>query len=368
MIKNLSAIAAIVLFSGCNLASWSHRNAKPTVPPLPVDVSCDDLIGHLNRQSGNLQAWQCTDVRVTARFPGVPYIPMKGNIACEHPNRFRLTATNTFASADMGANSEQCWFQSSHGHHGVISWRHEDSHLLQEFPSQVPCIDSDWLMLVLGVRQLDPNDFVLEPRSDPQNKELWLSSVMQAHDHGAHRYVIKIDRDRRVVREHVAFDRNGSVIVRAQLSAHQDFDGHFLPRKVRLELPGNDAEMTLSFSRIDTNPSIDRALWVVPNIPDGQNVDLGELISGTRYADARGHERNQKTSHSISLGAPEFQPVADAARTVWTEPDWSADGSPMEPDWSGTDESKPEFSNVRHKNPDRRRFVDLFTWPWLFRR
>ncbi len=368
MIKNLSAIAITVLFSGCNIASWSHRNTKPAVPPLPMDVSCDDLIKHLNRQSGNLRAWQCTDVRVTARFPGVPYVSMKGNIVCEHPNRFHLTATNTFASADMGANSERCWFRSSHGHHGVISWRHEDSHLLQEFPSQVPCIDPDWLMLVLGVRQLDPDDYVLEPRSDPQNQELWLSSVTHAHGHDAHRYVIKVDRERRVVREHVAYDKNGAVNVRAQLSDHQDFDGHLLPRKVRLKLPGNDAEITLSFLRIDTNPSIDSALWMVPGVPNGQNVDLGELISGIRQADTRRREVDQNAIRSISLGAPEFQPVVGATQTIWSEPNRNVDGRPTEPDWSNSDELESPFPNMRVEEPDRRKFTGLFPWPQLFRR
>ena len=374
MIKNLSAIAVTVLFSGCSISTWLQRDAKPAVPPLPMDVSCDELIDHLNRQSGDLRAWQCTDVRVTARLPGVPHVPMmdnislKGNIACEYPNRFHLTATNTFASADMGANSEQCWFQSSPGHHGVISWRSEDSHLLQEFPSQVPYIDPNLLMLVLGVKRLDPSDYVLEPRSDPHNKELWLSSVRHSPGHDAHRYVIKVDREQRVVCEHIAFDKNGAVIVRARLSGHQYFDGHLLPRRVRLELPGNNAQMTLSFSKIDTNPSIDSALWLVPSVPGGQNVDLGELISGVRRVQARHHRADGKPIRSISLGVPEFHQVGGATRTVRLEPDWNADGRLTEPDWSGSEIPKSRFVNVNAEQPNRRRFLGLFPWPRWSRR
>ena len=368
MIKNTTAIAMTLLLSGCHVASWLHPRVQPTAPPLPMNVSCDDLIDHLNEQSGNLKAWQCTDVRVMARFPGVPYVPMKGNIACEYPNRFHLTATNTFASADMGANSEQCWFQSSPGHHGVISWRHEDSHLLQQYPSQVPYINPDWLMLVLGVKQLDPEDYVLEPTSDSRNKELWLSSVRQAHGHDVHRYVIKVDRETRVVREHIAFDKNASPIVRAQLSGYQNYNGHMLPRKVRLEFPGTDAELTLSFSRIDTNPSIDTALWIVPSVPDGRNVDLAEMISGVQRGDAHRVQAERNSPRSISFGSPEFKQIGGAIQTAGIEPDWTEDGRPVEPDWSTSVDSASPFRKPDVGESEQRRFPGLFRLPRLFQR
>ena len=365
MIKNTTTLAMIFLLSGCHIASWQHRNAKPAGPPLPLNVSCDELIDHLNQQSGNLKAWQCTDVRVVARFPGIPYVRMKGNIACEYPNRFHLTATNTFASADMGANSEQCWFQSTPGHHGVISWRHEDSHLLQGFESQVPYIDPDWLMLVLGVKQLASKDYVLEPASDPGNKELWLSSVRQATGHDAHRYVIKVDRASRVVREHIAFDRNGVPIVRAQLSEHQNYNGHLLPGKVRLELPGNDTALTLSFSNIDTNPSIDTALWVVPSVPGGENVDLGSLISGVQYAGGQRTRPQRTPAHSLSIGEPQFR---GEVASKGTEPDWTVDRGSAEPQWATSLDSASPFGQAGAEESQQRRFMGLFPVPRLFRR
>ncbi|MCH2202452.1 MAG: hypothetical protein MK102_10825 [Fuerstiella sp.] len=371
MIRNISVVIAVALFcSGCHVASWTHQSAPPADPPLPMDVSCDDLIDHLNQQSGNLKAWQCTDVRLTARFPGVLHVPtMKGNIACEYPNRFHLTATSLVASADMGANSEHCWFQSSPGHHGVISWRHEDSRLLQELPSQVrvPYIDPDWLMLVLGVKQLDANDYVLERASDPHGKELWLSSVRKSNGHNAHRYVIKVDREKRVVREHVAFDRNGAAIVRALLSNHQDFNGHLLPRRVRLILPGSNTELTLSFSRINTNPSIDTALWVVPSVPNGENLTLREMAARIRVADGQQASTNRRAPGSISLLPPEFQPDHRAAQTAWTQPVFTVDGTPAEPDWSDSADASP-FTEAGNRKPHHRKFLGMFPLPRLFGR
>ena len=368
MIKNTTTLAMTLLLSGCHIAPWSHRNAKPTGPPLPMNVSCDELVDHLNQQSGDLKAWQCTDVKVAASFPGIPYVRMKGNIACEYPNCFHLTATNPIASADMGANSEQCWFQSTPGHHGVISWRHEDSHLLQGFASQVPYIDPDWLMLVLGVKQLDSNDYVLEPASDPRNNELRLSSVRRATGHAAHRYVIKVDRQSRVVREHIAFDRNGAAIVRAELSSHRDYDGHLLPQKVRLELPGNDRTLTLSFSRIDTNPSLDTALWIVPSVPGGDNVDLGSLISGVRQAGGQRPQSERPAERTDSMGAPQFQQFGREPPPAAIEPEWAVDRGPTEPRWATSLDSASPFGHKGTEVPQQRRLLGLFPVPRLFRR
>jgi len=334
-----------------------------------MNVSCEELVDHLNLQSGNLKAWQCTDVRMTARLPGPPYVvpPMKGNIACESPNRFHLRASNLVASTDMGANSKQCWFESTPGHPGVISWRHEDAHKLQELSLPIPYIDPDWLMLILGVKQLNADDYVLEPGVNPRSRELWLTSVRGSQIGGARRYVIKVSAADRVVREHVAYDADGRVIVRAQLSNHKRFNGHLIPRKVRLELPGNNTELTLSFARIDTNPSIDSALWVVPTRPGGHNVDLGDLVEGIRRA---GIQR-QNQSRSAVLGPPVFDQVGEAASTVAVEPDWAVDGTPAEPVWSDSSDSASPFQNaaMEEPHPQRRRWIPRWPrWPWSLRR
>jgi len=266
------------------------------------------------------------------------------------------------ASADMGANSEQCWFQSTPGHDGVISWRHEDAHLLHNLSSPIPYIDPDWLMLVLGVKHLNADDYVLEPGDDPRSRELWLTSVKEMEHGGARRYVIKVDTKYRVVREHVAYDADGRVIVRAQLSNHKNFDGHLIPRKVRMELPGNDAVLTLSFSRIETNPSIDNALWKVPSVPGGYNTNLVDLIEGMRRADAQRRQQSE-SNHSASLGTPEFQQVGNSSQTAAVEPVWMSDASPAEPNWSDSADSASPFQNNHFEEPKRRRSW-LPRWRW----
>ncbi len=368
MIKNCTIMAMTVLLSGCHVLPWSTQRQAAVGPPLPMTVSRDDLVSHLNQQSGNLKAWQCTSVKLSARMPGARGMPpMYGSIACESPNRFHLTASNLLASADMGANSDHCWFRSTPGHDGVISWRHADAHLLQEFPSQVPYIDPDWLMLVLGVKQLDPADYVLEPGDNPQQKELWLTSVRDTPGSGVYRYVIKVSTKQRVVVEHAAFDQDHRTIVRARLSDHRWFDGHLIPRTVHIDLPGNGTELTLSFNRIDTNPNIDTAMFQVPRVPNGDNVDLGDLIRQQRNMGSLHAWNTAPEPPNASLGTPQFdQPNGrpdNPPQTAEFPPDWSTDSTPQEPDWADSAGSG-SLRNVGYEKPPRRRFLGLIPAFW----
>lgn len=365
MIRNSSIITLTMLLCGCHVLPWTTQRQSVVGPPLPMSVSCEELVTHLNDQSGNLRGWQSTSVKLTARLPGAPPMPaMKGNIACESPNRFHLTASNFAASADMGANSERCWFQATPGHHGVISWQHKDAHLLQDFPSQIPYIDPDWLMLVLGVKKLDPDDYVLEPGKDPRMKELWLTSRRSTPNSDVYRYVIKVSTKQRVVVEHAAYDRDHRLIVRARLSNHQRFDGHLIPTTVRIDLPANDAELKLTFSRIETNPTIDSAMWVVPSVPNGDNIDLGQLIrerrlvSNPAFTEPEPEPRAQ--GQLMGWERPGSELPADGARSAIVPPDWSSDGIPVEPEWSAMVESDSPFGHQDNQPRRRKRFLGLF--------
>lgn len=365
MIRSTYTIAITVMLAGCHVLPFSSRRIEPIGPPLPMNVSCDELVQRLNQQSNNLKSWQSTDIRLKVDLPGAPPLPaMKGNIACESPNRFHLTARNAFATANMGANSERCWFLSTPGHHGVISWHHDDAHLLQEFPTPVPYIDPDWLMLVLGVKQLDPNDYVLEPPSDPRTKELWLTSLQRNQGNGAYRYVIKVSTETRVIREHAAYDKDHRLIVRAVLSNHQMFDGHLIPRTVQIEIPSSETSLELTFSRIETDPVIASSMWEVPSIPGGDNVDLGQLITGMRRAEQQ-KRWNPGTSKHVSLGAPQFHPVTEVAHTL-VEPDWAEDEVPEEPNWDDSEDDSSFYGRTPRSAP-RRRFLGIFPIPWQSR-
>jgi hypothetical protein len=322
MIRNTVLITFCILLSGCQALDRSPRQHVPSGPPLPATVSVNDLVDHLNAQSGGLNSWQCTNMRMTAKMPRQPEFRFKGHIACESPNRFHLSASNVLGLANLGSNDERCWVLMKPFDAGTISWRHEDAHLIQEIPSGIPYIDPDWLMLVLGVKELDASDYTLQPGPQANSREFWLTSNENTQGSGISRYVIKVDMDRRVVREHVAYDTNLRPVIRARLSEHKDFNGHLLPTEVALEFPDSGARLELAFKQIQTNPSIDASHWVVPSDPYGKDVDLGQMVAARKQAErsnqfAQSDQKSKRWSDSVPVEEP-----------VWSDP------APVEePDW-----------------------------------
>lgn len=321
MIRNTVSITFCLLLTGCQALDRSPRHSVAAGPPLPETVSVADLVDHLNGQSGNLNSWQCTNMRLVAKMPRRPSVRFKGHIACESPNRFHLSASNVISQADLGSNDERCWVLMKPFEAGTMSWRHEDAHLVQRIPTGIPYIDPDWLMLVLGVKELNAEDYTVQPSPQPGSRELWLTSSENTPGSGISRYVIKVDMDYRVVREHVAYDTNLRPVVRAKLSQHKKFNGHLLPTQVSLEFPDSGARLDLAFSQIRTNPTIDTSHWVVPSDPYGEDVDLGQMIAARLRAEkADQFAQAESTSVIWSDSMPE--------EPVWNDPD------PIEePDW-----------------------------------
>ena len=274
--NSLIALLLLVVISGCNILGGQQKT-KYVEPKLPAAMSCQDLIDHLNRQSHGLHAWRCTDTLLTARMPnGIP-LRLSANIACAAPNQFRLRASNLVADVDLGANKERCWFYAKPGQGQVMTWRHEDSELLQHVAIGVPRIDPDWLMVVLGVMPLQASDF--DVSSGPAGStELWLTSITDDFNGRPLRRVIKVDTISGRVREHVIYDHERSPLIRATLKDHRTIQGYLIPRTVRLEFPAMDTELTLKFGKIETNCAMADALWCLPNHRNVQVVDLGNAI------------------------------------------------------------------------------------------
>lgn len=280
MSKLVSPLLCLLL-TGCNVLQWSSRHARPAGPPLPMSMTREELIEHLNDQSGRLESWQSFGMKMSVRMPGHPLpLNLQGQIACKSPNHFNLRATHTLgAMLDLGANADSCWVLMNPSETGTISWRHEDSHLIRELDSNVPYIDPEWLMLVMGVKRLNPDDYRLGRSTDPRRPELWLTSDRVSAGTGIERYVIKVDRQRRVITEHVAYDHRGQKVATARLRNYRSFDGHLLPTTVDLSFGHTGASMSLNFRQIEANPEIDTALWVVPSDPFRMDVNLSEMAA-----------------------------------------------------------------------------------------
>ena len=251
------------------------RNIKPV---LTNTMSCDELVDYLNSQNEGLHGWRCMDTQVHVSMPGIP-LPqnLKGSLSCSEPKNFRLTADNFVAMADFGSNDDICWAYSKPGEPAVMTWNHEDSHLLEYVPGNFPRLDPEWLMVILGVQALDAREFQLQ-KPPAGSRELWLVAIEESASGQPIRRVVKVDTLRGVAREHALIDHNGTHLLRAQLSNHRTCGGHVLPHTVKISFPPQKTELTLNFKAIEPNCLIAEGLWTPPGGDRIAQIDLGDYV------------------------------------------------------------------------------------------
>lgn len=277
----------LLLLCGCQ---WRNSPPAPQVvdPALPMSMSRNELVEHLNQQTAGLTGWRCMDTHVAATIPGSPLTQkLRGSLACQSPGRFRLIADGALmVHADLGTNEEFCWAYVKPGESAILTWRHEDAHLLQHLPGCPPRLEPRWLMTVLGIEPLRAEEYQLQ-NSPAGSRELWLVAIEQASDGSSLRRVIKVDTVQGVAREHALYDADGQAIVRAMLSRHQSVQGKRLPHEVRLLFPQNETRLTLQFHGIEINTSLSESMWQPPRARGIEMVDLGTTVRHRLQADGR---------------------------------------------------------------------------------
>lgn len=268
----------ILLMSACGCIFGKKEEAPVIVDPvLPATMGRHELIDYLNSQCTGLTSWRSRDTTVHVRTPQIP-MPQKlrGSLACSAPSNFRLVANNVLAQADFGSNNELCWAYAKPGESVVLTWRHEDSHLLRHIPGGLPRLEPEWLMTILGIRPLNADDY--EVQNPPSgSREIWLVDVEDV-DGSTLRRVIKVDTVRGVVREHALYDGDGIALLRAQLSNYRNCSGANLPHEVKISFPTHETELTLTFNSVETNCTIPETVWTPPRGTNLEYVDVGNMV------------------------------------------------------------------------------------------
>ena len=358
-------IATVSGSAGCQ-SPLHNAEVRNVDPALPMTMECAELVTYLNRQNQGLQGWRCTSTTLHVRLPNGITQRLNGNIACQAPHCFRLKASNLIATADIGSNASRCWFYSHPGDPALITWKHEDTPLLAQIPSGIPYIDPNWLMLVLGVKPLDAEEYAIS-KAPGGLSELWLTSIEDNPGGRPMRRVIKVDTVRGVIREHALYDSEANPLVRAQLSQHKSCGGSLLPGHVQLLFPQMDSEMVLKFNGVETNPSFQDELWRLPD-NNMHVVDLGEVIRRKIATD----QRSTAQTPQLRLQPPDF---GQSGRSAFVPPtETRLDGSPVskpaidEPDWDHPISASRTVGNTRSQEtfngssqPRPRRSV----WSWF---
>ena len=279
MIRNPATILLLLTAVSTSGCLWGRHGkdvsaARIQEPPLSENMTTQELVDYVNRQNQDLNGWQSTATKMEVRLPNMIPQRLSGSIACQTPSYFRLTADNLVAKTDLGSNNHRCWFYVQPGESAVMTWKHEDTPLLQQVPLGVPHIDPNWLMLVLGITPLDASDYQIRSAA---NQQLWLESIAASPSGRPLRRVIKVDRVHHVVREHLIADSEANVLVKAVLSDHRWKDNRLIPHCVQLDFPQMKTEIRLTFREIETNPRLPDSLWYLPD-SEVDVVDVGEII------------------------------------------------------------------------------------------
>lgn len=285
----LLAVACLPL-CGCAVGGWFSPPAPfsdraPCV--LPPGAGKEEIIRHVNRNiqgthtSTGVRSWQSFNARLWLKSNG-PSMAVPAQIAVEAPRNLRLRVSMPAIGseiADMGSNEREFWFWARYSQPNVITASHDDLLLAQQ-RLNVP-FHPDWLMEVLGVIPLDPEQLELV-RPDPQQPIVNLVSDHTSPAGSPIRKVVRVDSCHGIIREHALYDARGVLIASARLGDHQvdEATGLVMPRIIRFDWPQMQQQITLRFDDLWINPpSMPSTIWQVPEIPGCPRMELTHLLN-----------------------------------------------------------------------------------------
>lgn len=325
--------------TGCQWANRFGSARDPFGPKaacsLPPESTKEEIVAYLNKNilaeegQPGLRGWKTESAKI--RMHG---FSASATLQVEAPRNFRLRVSQPLSNTamlDIGSNSEQFWVWSKDSKERVVlTCRHEDiastaAHLDLPMPVQ-----PEWLMEVLGVVPLDPNEFRME-REMKGSPFVKLISECHGPTGEPMQRIIQVNACHGLVTLHELRNAEGKVIASAS------FQGHYhdpetklvLVKQIRLELPQEKMLLTLELDRIQVNPSVteDSVVFALPQLPGHRTVDLAAVArqnrGGTqqydpqRFADASEEfaapKRPAQANGPGELEAPAWPPKTPAS-------------------------------------------------------
>lgn len=287
------ALAAAVALSGCGCQTWSRwRNPDPFGEKAPSrysqELTKDQLVEHLNRNilaAGEVPAWRCDRVKV--QMTGIP-APLPATLAVRAPHSLRMRVANPLTgndALDIGSNDERFWMWMREGQAPpVMTVRHDEFELVAQSSSMPIPVHPGWLMEVLGVIPLDPEEYTLVR---PSGNQPYVDLVAErtAPDGERVQRIVRVNPRHGIIVEHRLQKLNGELLGKASLSRHfQDSATKIvMPRVIVVDAPieGRAMTLTMTFDAPEVNPPslvADDHLWVIPEIPGSQRIDMADLL------------------------------------------------------------------------------------------
>jgi hypothetical protein len=336
--------------TGCQLGG-RRQEVRIVDPVLPESIGRIELVEYLNGKTAGLQSWRCMNTQVHVRSPDLMIAQkLKGTLACSAPGQFRLVCDNTVGHADFGSNENICWAYVKPGKSVVMTWKHEDSALLQHLPGGLPRLEPEWLMTVLGVEPLDADRYDLQ-HAPMGSKEVWLVAIEDAPDGSSLRRVIKVDTVQGVIRRHALYDSDAQPLLIADLSDYKSCGKHELPHTVRIDFPKTETQLTLKFSGIETGYQMAEALWQPPR--NVEVMDLGDYVRLQMQHDPQFAPRGR--SDSAANADPGVKTAFNSANHGTAKGNADSDSEPSFDDEPSFDTQSPNLhlaGNEKFYSPD----------------
>jgi hypothetical protein len=263
-----AAILLSVLLSGCDReVPWLIRESESR---LPANVTKAELVTYLNDNIQRVGSWRSTNVRISAKGPGILPFPLSvsGMVAVENPRNFRFTVDSTIGGreADFGSNSERLWIWTRRGNvKEVVTCRHNQIDRLQNL-LPIP-FQPDWMMEALGVMSIDEAEVTMLP-PDSQTNLIRLVSMQSVPGLRPVQRTIFIDPAKGQIVAQSLHDELGKLIALAELDDYR-YDAPStasLPHRITLDWPEKGVKLTLRFDEIEVNPSgIPQQTWQMPS-------------------------------------------------------------------------------------------------------
>jgi hypothetical protein len=329
-------LATVLGATGCQWANRFGSARDPFGPKsacaLPPESTKEEIVAYLNKNilaeegQPGLRGWKTESARISMHG-----FSTGASLQVEAPRNFRLRVSQPLSQTtmlDIGSNAEQFWVWSKDSKERVVlTCRHKDIESTAANLDLPLPVQPEWLMEVMGVVPLDPNEFRMEreARGSP-----FVKLVSECHGPTGEpmQRIIQVNACHGLVTLHELRNAEGKVIASAS------FQGHYhdpetkliLVKQIRLEMPQEKMLLTLDLKQIQVNPpqSEDSLVFALPQLPGHRTVDLAEIArqhrgGPTQYADAsdefsaQDRRGNQQPPAQNELEAPAWPPPAKPA-------------------------------------------------------
>ena len=285
--KPLAAMLACVLVAscGCHGLRGIFRAPGPTAPTVLTTMPTSmDIVGAVNANTARVRSYYADSASFTV--PGLAGLPMmRGKIALERPQNFRLTAGMALGGdeIDLGSNDEMLWFWVKHNSPPAFYFCRHDQYATSGAPQMLP-IDPTWIGDALGLVELNPSAQYEGPFA--RKEGLLLRSSIQSPTGPMIREIV-VDPEHAWVVEQYLRDTSGNLIATAKAKdfRYDQQANVSLPRSVTITVPASDLSLSINVGNVAINNVIPNATltWSPPSLANYPRVDLGSIPPGMAY-------------------------------------------------------------------------------------